>query len=508
MKEEYAKMEYDKFIGKLYDILIQNNIITFEDKPKDLKTKVERTEEYLGKLGRVQEKIMVSGRHLQEVKNLYYDKYVIKEEDIPDSYFEFLEKRYLEEGHGNHNLVHPNNGIDVNLRKSHIEQIINEQKSSLDEWLNYFLSDTSSYLPVWAKVWAFQGMLNIGNINEGKDGYKRRGKGNVNPFVSFDAEVLGRCVELLERVFKKDNLTDDELNKIMKSESFPKIYGKLLAKKKAIKLDSSTEGIWIKYNYETTEEAEEKLKNGQNPEYLKLHNSLQGYNTGWCTAGSRETAKGQICGSSSYEGGNFYVYYTKDKNGEYKIPRLAIRMDRDKIGEIRGIAQGQNIEPNMELVLQDKLKEFPDAEEYFKKVNDMKMLTKIYNEHKQRNLTTEELLFLYEINEKIQGFGWGSDPRIEEIINQRDKSKDISAILSVDKNAILKRIEYFKYVPKEMITKEIALEAVKQDGLALLNVPKDIEGYNVITMAAAAKLPILKQELNGIIKSSLNGPKR
>ena len=66
------------------------------------------------------------------------------------------------------------------------------------------------------------------------------------------------------------------------------------------------------------------------PEYLKLYNSLQGYNTGWCTAGSRETAKEQL------EEGDFYVYYSKDKNGNYTIPRLAIRMSEDEIAEIRG----------------------------------------------------------------------------------------------------------------------------------------------------------------------------
>ena len=36
--------------------------------------------------------------------------------------------------------------------------IINEQKDSLDNWLNYFFSEDSSYMEMWAKVWAFQGI--------------------------------------------------------------------------------------------------------------------------------------------------------------------------------------------------------------------------------------------------------------------------------------------------------------------------------------------------------------
>ena len=70
---------------------------------------------------------------------------------------------------------------------------------------------------------------------------------------------------------------------------------------------------------------------------MRLYNDLQGYNTGWCTAGSKNIARDQICGVSSYDGGDFYVYYTKNKNGDYKIPRIAIRMENDCIGEIRGI---------------------------------------------------------------------------------------------------------------------------------------------------------------------------
>ena len=113
---------------------------------------------------------------------------------------------------------------------------------------------------------------------------------------------------------------DNEIDKLVASGSFQKLYGKLLANKKQLKI-TSDEGIWIKYNYESEEEVNKKLKEEKEPEYLRLYNSLQGYNTGWCTAGSKETAKSQICGGS-YQGGDFYVYYTKDKN--YITPKIRI----------------------------------------------------------------------------------------------------------------------------------------------------------------------------------------
>ena len=240
----------DMFLGKLYDILISSEVINYDDKPKDLKEKKERLEEYLSKLDRVQNKAMAREENIQRLKKLYYEKYIIKPGNIPDAYFESLERRYLEEGHGHHNLVNPNNYVDKELRQQHINMIIREQKDSLDSWLNYFLSKDSDYLPIWAKVWAFQEMLSIGNLNKEKDGYGRRGKTSVNPFVCFDSEILGKCVELIKETFNEKDITDKEVEKLVSSGSFSKLYGKLLAKKKGLKI-TSYDGIWIKYNYET-----------------------------------------------------------------------------------------------------------------------------------------------------------------------------------------------------------------------------------------------------------------
>ena len=84
---------YDKFIGKLYDILLSSDIISYEHKAHDLKEKKERLEKYLDKLNRVQNKALSKEEHVDTIKRLYYDKYVIKPENIPDSYFKSLERK-------------------------------------------------------------------------------------------------------------------------------------------------------------------------------------------------------------------------------------------------------------------------------------------------------------------------------------------------------------------------------------------------------------------------------
>ena len=47
-----------------------------------------------------------------------------------------------------------------------------------------------------------------------------------------------------------------------------------------------------------------------------------------------------------------------------------LRMEGSSIAEIRGIADNQNIESNMEDILEEKLKEFPDRDKYNKKVKN------------------------------------------------------------------------------------------------------------------------------------------
>ena len=125
-------IEQNKFLGKLYDMLLRENIISETDKSRDLKTKVERVQKYFDKVQRVQDRAIDNDRYIKMIKELYYERYIIKPEDIPESYLRTLEKQYLNQGYGHVNLVEPKSPEDEILRKQHINNIIRDQRESLD----------------------------------------------------------------------------------------------------------------------------------------------------------------------------------------------------------------------------------------------------------------------------------------------------------------------------------------------------------------------------------------
>ena len=118
-----------------------------------------------------------------------------------------------------------------------------------------------------------------------------------------------------------------------------------------------------------------------------------------------------------------------------------------KIGEPpRGVFDSQqNLEPNMVSILDDKLREFgTEADAYRKKSEDMRMLTALEKKHETirqgsgqgEPFTKDDLIFLYEVNSKIEGFGYQEDPRIDELRQGRNTEEDMLVIFECTKDEI------------------------------------------------------------------------
>ena len=317
----------------------------------------------------------IKNNHIDYLYSLYHEKYCVKKENIKGNY----------------------------------EEIRKRQEESMDKWLDYLLNETVSY-PMWFKYFVFQKMLKIGNYDEGTDTYNKRRNNTTSPFIECNPEIIGKIYDLYVKALANMKIDDKNLEELIKNGSFEKLYTLLVKESKEIKAISNVnDGIWIKYNCGSVEDAK------------KLCKSLDGKNTGWCTAGET-TAINQMCGGGGYPGGDFYVYYTKDENKKYTMPRIAIRMNgTTNIGEIRGIEDSQNLEEGLEEIVEKKLNDIPNLDEEEKQENlqaceDAKMLT-ILNRKVIKNipLTKEELKFIFEINREIKGFGWGKDKRIAKI---------------------------------------------------------------------------------------------
>ncbi|MEK7187168.1 MAG: hypothetical protein AAB690_02625 [Patescibacteria group bacterium] len=343
----------------------------------------------------------------ERIKESYYNSLVIDSEEIPESYFENQRRLARERGHGDIEITEK-------MRSELAEVIITDQKSTLNLWLDYLTHPDADIYPMWAKYWVFTNITRLSSYDKEKKQFSKRDKGTVAPFPDLNREALAYVIDVIVKKTegKKLDETEDneELQKLLSGANFGKLYAWAIEKITPAEESElqNTKGEWIKYN--------------KNSDHTPLVESLQGHGTGWCTAGE-STAETQL------KTGDFYVYYSYDKSGNPTIPRVAIRMEGNHIAEVRGIAPDQNLDSYIGEVVRQKLREFPDGLKYEKKEKDMRHLTVIGNKVKKReDFTEEDLRFIYEIDSKIEGFGYEKDPRIKEILSDRNVREDFSLI--------------------------------------------------------------------------------
>ncbi len=465
--------EGETFLDKVYKDLHLSEIVMHTADRSD--NKYQKIEKYMDRLEDVSKRVIEHDK-INLLKKYYYEKYIIKEENVPEAYFKAQETIALDRGYGH--LTY-----DEKTKKEEIKQLINEQKQSLDNWLDYLISEDTNMYPTWYKYYVFQGMLKLGYFDKAKNSYTKRTSSTVKPFVELNREALALIYSELIKVLNKEEIDDQELERLLNNGSFSKLYAYAIMKLDSVKDDGfkSDEGIWKKY------------EQGSDPQIL--FNDINGKGTGWCTAGGINTA------TSHLETGDFYVYYTKDKVGNFTKPRIAIRMEYNRIAEIRGIGEEQNIEPNMEKVIDKKLEEFPDKEQYKKKVKDMEMLTYIYTKWQNRGeLTKEDLRFLYEIDAEIISFGYGKDPRINEITDTRNKRKDLAIIFDCsEENISLTEEEALR---GHIIYHYGDLDLSKLTTVEEIILPKKVNGNLHLSGLTSAEGLVLPEEVNGDLNLS------
>ena len=379
-------MDYngERFLDILYQGLYKSEEVLHTKEKND--TKEESIKKYMDRLEYIHNKANTESKK-DLVKSLYFKKYVIKEENLP---------LYMDE----------------NIKNN----IIEKQKKSLATWIDYLTDENAKY-PMWAKYWVFHQVLRMGTYDEINNKYIKRTKNTINSFIEASPEVIAKCIGSLTTLFGNEKLSTQQIRKIVSGISFEKMYIEYQNNKKD--QYKTNEGIWVKYS------------EGSEKDAIKLSASLEGKNTGWCTA-DESTAIDQLCGRARYQGGDFYVYYTKDEAGNYKIPRIAIRLDGHRnIAEIRGVEEHQNLEEEMIPILETKLKEMiflnkEDVEKNIEIINKLRHLVSIKEKTKNNVPLKEiEVIDLYLNN---YGFGWQQDPLVDKIKKKRNFVDDYKVL--------------------------------------------------------------------------------
>lgn len=335
-----------------------------------------------------------------------YDLFLIKKENFPESHFEREVRLQRERGLGTENLEYVR-------RVRMVEHVIQDQKKSLDDWINYlFLGDMAMY-PMWLKYWMLKGIKDLSKYDATTGKFGHREKDTTTPFPELNREALAYVVDAVVKKLNKrslEEIADPDFVKLLDRMNFGAVYGRALHNLGIFKHGDflTNEGKWVFY--------------GRYSDPLVLVGDLRGKNTGWCTVGEM-TADLQL------KRGDFHVYYSLDDNGKPTIPRIAIRMEGINIAEVRGVAKGQELDAQIVSsgIASARVATFSEKGKAFeKKYNDMKRMTEIDDKvHSNQELSVSDLRFLYEVDDHILGFGTKKDPRILEIIRTRDVKKDL-----------------------------------------------------------------------------------
>lgn len=386
---------------------------------KMLTKPVEKVAAWLEALVKSEQRLLENSESLPHAKAFFYRQYVIKAEDVPESYFLTQARILRNEGYGDVTIT-------PQMRNQIISLLIQDQELSLEPWLNYLLKKDAGgeNYPIWMKYWILNGVSKLSIYDPIRRSFGARNRQTVAPFPELNPEALAQVKEMILTRLDKEalsNIEDRDLARLIRSANFGQMYAHEVNKLSQYgnKPFLTNEGEWVRYE--------------KGSDHLALVKSLEGHNTGWCTTG-RATARDQL------SGGDFHVYYTKDDQGAFTRPRLAIRMLDDHIAEIRGVGPNQEFDPaiSQSSVLEEKLKEFGrEGNKYLQRLDDIRRLTEIDQKlSQQSSLTVEDLRFLREIDRPIQGFGFARDPRIQQFLHGRDVITDLGLIFDIPPSEI------------------------------------------------------------------------
>jgi hypothetical protein len=317
-----------------------------------------------------------------------------------------------------------------------LEATRERQRISLDRWVDYLAGDDCKY-PSDIKYFAMQGVLAMGTLRDGE--VRKRNRNTTSELPQLDSQALSMVLGALEAAYYgKDTASYDPelLRLIEEKESFGDMYAhalKTIEQQAGEKPLEITDGEWVRF------------RKGSDPAQLVERLNTGNYRHYLCI--------GDIGSATQYlDKGSIDVYFSNNRNGQPVVPRAALAISNDAgLYEVRGTwDKDENMDPEILRtdILKQRCQDIPNGQDYLQKDACMKRLTAIYDkcfviskrgatpEYLAPTLSKDELLFLYEIDESIEGFGYDRDPRIAEIREKRSPEEDMKIVLECTEDQI------------------------------------------------------------------------
>jgi hypothetical protein len=318
------------------------------------------------------------------------------------------------------------------------ERLRQDQVDSINSWTEYLGNKEVSF-PTWFKIYTFNSVIKMGRYNQLDGKYENRDKSTIAPYPKVSPAALALTLDAVNDFFGQDkekwfteHTDDDQLNAIVKSGNFGKIYTHFFKETyKPIPTPERTEDIkgeWFDfYPGQETELAE----------------AAQG--TPWCIASEHQGAyylKTNL--NIANNKARFRLFKLENESsvdGMSKIACASIRFNTEgKVDEISGLKNGdrQTVEDSLIPIVEQEVLKYPlNPEKHFKeKFRDKKELIRLQDKAKKgEEITLDEYAFLYEKNREIFTLDTykGPDLKIAELRNIYNLSR---LLQGEDKDAI------------------------------------------------------------------------
>ena len=342
---------------------------------------------------------------------------VINPDNIPDSYWHAQEQILRDNGQARELSDHD--------KKFLASKIINQQRESLRPWGEYLGHKDCPY-PTWFKVYAINGISKMGAFDKDKRVFRKRDETTVAPYPRLDAATLGKTYDAIADFYnlgqkdfadqphnsKESEARDIQLEALVRSGNFNKLYSRLLLEKKVVlktpERSEDVHGTWREY-LPSDEERLAKAADG----------------TPWCIA-SPAVAKSYL-EDSYYDNdwdnqAKFILFHLQDpETGALAENACAsIRLDNaGQVAEVSGLNDGQALEDSLVPTVQEKVLSLPSGEEYQQAFEDKQHLIAMDRKMQagEYDFSEDDIRFIFESDREISTLDTynDTDPRVSEL---------------------------------------------------------------------------------------------